>query len=124
MIIFTVQEAQSTLPLIKKIVADILDIGKEMKKSAYLASVTKKIDENKEFYTTKLLVYIKELEELGCFYKDWNFEFGLIDFPAEFDGELVYLCWRSDEPEIKYFHKIDENYAMRAEIPKKYFGDN
>jgi hypothetical protein len=25
---------------------------------------------------------MQELEEIGCYFKDWNFSIGLIDFPA------------------------------------------
>ena len=61
-----------------------------------------------------------ELEEIGCFYKDWNFTIGLVDFPAIIDGKEVLLCWRSDEDDILYYHGFEDGYAGRKEIPDKY----
>ena len=31
-------------------------------------------------------------------------ETGLVDFPAERDGERVYLCWRLGEERVGFFH--------------------
>ena len=61
---------------------------------------------------------MKELEDLGCFYKDWNFEIGLVDFPALIQGEEVFLCWRSDEKNIRWYHPVEEGYAGRKLIPE------
>ena len=63
---------------------------------------------------------INELTEIGCFYKDWNFTHGLIDFPALINNETVFLCWRSDESQILYYHKIESGYTGRISIPSKY----
>ena len=61
-----------------------------------------------------------ELEHLGCFYKDWNFEIGLVDFPAIIEGEEALLCWRSDEPEILWYHGIEDGYAGRRPLPAEW----
>lgn len=65
-----------------------------------------------------------ELEELGCFYRDWNFEKGLVDFPAIIDGQEVLLCWRSDEPELLYYHDYAAGFAGRKPIPREYLDDD
>jgi hypothetical protein len=62
--------------------------------------------------------YMKELEEIGCYYKDWNFSIGLVDFPSIMNGEEVFLCWRSDEEDITFYHDIEEGYAGRKSIPE------
>ena len=54
---------------------------------------------------------------MGCFYKDWDFELGLVDFPALVRGELVFLCWRSDEPALRFYHRMEEGYAGRRPLP-------
>ena len=59
-----------------------------------------------------------EVEELGCTYRDWSFSLGLVDFPAQIDGEDVYLCWRSDERDVRYYHGLLEGYAGRRLIPQ------
>ena len=116
---FTPQTATQTLPLVRKIVTDILRLGQETRAlSATLglqaqddASVIKLMDELEELF--------EELEALGCSYKDWNFSTGLVDFPCVLDGKEVCLCWRSDEEELKYYHEVDSGYAGRKRIPKE-----
>lgn len=54
------------------------------------------------------------INSLGCRVTD--VELGLIDFPAEVDGQSVYLCWRIDEDSVQYYHGLDEGYAGRKPI--------
>jgi hypothetical protein len=61
--------------------------------------------------------FMQELEEIGCYFKDWNFSIGLIDFPAIIDGREVFLCWRSDEDDIIYYHDAEAGFAGRKLIP-------
>lgn len=119
---FSPSEAIRTLPLVKKIVEDILNTTREMRLYAEeingkieLYPFIKKMAENVEGF-------IKELEEIGCFYKDWNFTIGLVDFPSVIDGKEVFLCWRSDEETIKFYHDMDSGFAGRKSIPEKYLG--
>jgi len=117
---FTPEEASKTLPLVKKIVKDILDSTKEMRLIA--DDLHGNVQENPQILklAEDINGYMLELEEIGCFYKDWNFTIGLVDFPALFDGKEVFLCWSSDEDEIRYYHEVEAGYAGRKLIPSKY----
>lgn len=117
---FTPQKANQMLPLVKKIVDDILNLGKEIREAS--AKIGTGAEENPEVIRMmdQLDVLFEELETLGCSYKDWNFMLGLVDFPAIIDDEEVYLCWRSDEPSLKYYHGLEEGFPGRREIPEKY----
>lgn len=117
---FTLSEARNTLPLVKKIVNDILKCGQELKLLAI--GLKDKAESNQMFLELKddLINYINELESLGCYYKDWNFEFGLVDFPAKIKDKTVLLCWRSDEPDILFYHALEEGYSGRKPIPEIY----
>lgn len=42
---------------------------------------------------------------------------GLIDFPALRHGETVFLCWKLGEDEIRYWHRIEDGFAGRQELP-------
>ncbi|WP_053960920.1 DUF2203 domain-containing protein [Sulfobacillus thermosulfidooxidans] len=55
------------------------------------------------------------INQLGCRVTD--VEIGLVDFPAEINGQPVYLCWRVDEESVKYYHGLEEGYAGRKLIP-------
>ena len=61
----------------------------------------------------------EEMESLGCYYKDWNFEVGLVDFPAKLHGHEVMLCWKSDEESILYYHAAEAGFDGRRPIPKE-----
>ncbi len=120
---FTPSEAKKTLPLVRKIVKDILDTTKEMRLIA--EDVDGKIESSNTWNQVQKMVsevngFIQELEEIGCLYKDWNFTIGLVDFPSVIDGREVYLCWRSDEDDIKFYHGIEEGYTGRKPIPDDY----
>jgi len=118
---FTVQDAVRTLPLVKRIVKDILDTSHQIRSLTTVLEEESKDHPQIEALLDELKSYIAELEEMGCFYKDWNFSIGLVDFPAMIDGKEVFLCWRSDEPEIRYYHEIEAGYAGRELIPENYF---
>ncbi len=120
---FTPSEAKKTLPLVKKIVKDILDTTREMRLIA--EDVDGKIESSNTWNQIQKMVsevngFIQELEEVGCLYKDWNFTIGLVDFPSIIDAREVYLCWRSDEDDIKFYHGIEEGYSARKSIPEQY----
>jgi len=117
---FTPGEAKRTLPLVRNIVRDILNDTFQIR--TITESLGGLVEENSE---VKQLIsnvdgYMRELEEIGCSYKDWNFQIGLVDFPAIIDGEDVLLCWRNDEDEILFYHGINEGYAGRKPIPVEY----
>jgi hypothetical protein len=43
-------------------------------------------------------------------------EAGLIDFPAERDGEQVFLCWRLGEDEVAYYHGVHSGFSGRKPL--------
>lgn len=118
--IFTPDEARRTLPLVKQIVRDILSKGFEIKTIIDSVNGDIKIDNRIQAFIDSMEAYIEELNELGCYYKDWNFEIGLVDFPAVINDKEVFLCWRSDEEYIIYYHDPKEGYPGRKKIPGEY----
>ena len=118
--VFTPLQANKMLPLVRKIVEDILSLGHKVR------SLSVEVGSNAESHpdVVKLLNQLEELfeelESLGCFYKDWNFSLGLVDFPSQVGGKEVFLCWRSDEKEVLYYHDSDSGFAGRRLIPKEF----
>ncbi|HEV8088095.1 MAG TPA: DUF2203 domain-containing protein [Actinomycetota bacterium] len=41
---------------------------------------------------------------------------GLIDFPAERDGEQVFLCWRLGEGDVAYYHGVNSGFSGRKPL--------
>ncbi len=120
---FTPEEAQRTLPLVKQIVKDILDTTREMRLIADEVGTGAEDDPRIRRMVGDVDKFMKELEEIGCYFKDWNFTIGLVDFPSVIDGEEVFLCWRSDEESIRYFHGLDEGVKGRKPIPEGYLSE-
>jgi len=118
---FTPAEARRTLPLVKKIVKDILDTSREMRLLAEELNGKVESDPDIQKLGADIESFLSELEEIGCFFKDWNFTLGLVDFPSVIDNREVFLCWKSDEDEIRFYHDVQEGYAGRKPIPEEYF---
>jgi len=57
---------------------------------------------------------VAEIEEMGIVVRDLST--GLIDFPAEREGEPVYLCWRLEEPGVDHWHARDAGFAGREPL--------
>jgi hypothetical protein len=55
-----------------------------------------------------------EVESLGVVVRDPAG--GLVDFPAERDGEPVYLCWRVDEAGVAHWHDRDSGFIGRQPL--------
>jgi len=115
--IFTPAEANRTLPLVRSIVADILEGARELRGRTAL-SRDPDADEELEQVRQDILELMQEIENLGASYKDWDFKVGLVDFPARIEGKDVLLCWRSDEPEVAWYHEADRGFAGRRRIPE------
>jgi hypothetical protein len=58
---------------------------------------------------------VQAIEESGAVLKD--IQLGLVDFPSERDGEVVYLCWQFGEPEVGFWHRLDEGFTGRRPLP-------
>ena len=58
---------------------------------------------------------VQESEASGAHLKD--VQLGLVDFPAEKDGEVVYLCWQFGEPEVGFWHRMEDGFAGRKPLP-------
>ena len=58
---------------------------------------------------------VGEIEQGGAELKDVRL--GLVDFPAEHEGEVVYLCWQFGEPEVAFWHRLQDGFAGRRPLP-------
>lgn len=127
---FEVEEANRTLPLVRRIVADIVKQWETVQGlEQRLSMVSRRNASNAgDLYAEevaqsqgelerekfRLSDYIDELKNLGVELKGFD---GLCDFPSLRDGREVYLCWRLGEPEVGYWHEVRAGYAGRQPIP-------
>jgi hypothetical protein len=127
---FTPAEANATLPLVRVIVRDIMDLAQELRdrqdrlarvqppeKGVILDAHREELQQAQNGFERdqeRLLEYVQELKDLGVELKD--FFTGLVDFPCRMDDREVYLCWRYGEPEVAYWHELDKGFAGRQKL--------
>jgi hypothetical protein len=61
-----------------------------------------------------LYLAIERIRGLGVLLKDPDS--GLLDFPHERDGRVVFLCWHPPEERIGYWHEIHAGYQGRQPL--------
>lgn len=122
---FTIEQANRTLPLVRRIVQDIVDHHagwQEMVKSldvlaASPAPDSVKIDRlQRDIQAAARTIegFVRELNDLGVQMK--GPDIGLVDFPGEVDGHPVYLCWRLGESAVAHWHERDAGFADRRPL--------
>jgi hypothetical protein len=57
---------------------------------------------------------LRAIQELGVLVRDPAT--GLIDFPAERDGEEIFLCFRLGEDRVAWWHPTDTGFAGRQPL--------
>jgi arsenite methyltransferase len=115
--LFTPAQANRTLPLVRRIVDDILLRGRELRRLVPRhrdAEARERVD----LLGEEIEALIEELRHIGCDYKDFAFDKGLVDFPGAIEGQPVLLCWRSDEPRVEWYHAHEAGFAGRKRIPE------
>src|SRR6516164_3923907 len=115
---FTPAHANATLPLIRAIVRDVVELTRSLQERHDLLSERHVIDqahrESFERDKDRMKEYCRELEDLGIELKDARA--GLIDFPCWMDNREIYLCWRLGEPEVAFWHELDAGFAGRQRL--------
>lgn len=138
---FSVASANQTLPLVRAIVSDIVELYGEVRdREERLTRITRgrsKDSRPDDLYTEeveqvrqdlerdveRLQGFIDELQELGVEFKDPVM--GLVDFPAKRDGKEVCLCWKLGEPSVDYWHTVESGFQGRQPLSDtEMSGDN
>jgi hypothetical protein len=129
---FTVAEANRTLPLVRRIVADVVaehphwrqlvaeyevaalssrpeagESADQQRRRAQIDAVAGRIDG-----------YVRELRSVGCQLK--GYEDGTVDFYARHHNRLVLLCWRLGEDAVAHWHELDTGFGGRQVITAEF----
>jgi hypothetical protein len=132
---FTLDEAQSLLPVLES----LLKRAKEAKQAAdkvesglsaiaqriYLAgglrvdtaSLARQRAEM-EAHLQRVRETIAEIDTIGVQVKD--LESGLLDFPCRLDDDIVLLCWRLGEPAIEHWHTLEAGFKGRQPVDDRF----
>jgi hypothetical protein len=124
---FTLEEANRTLPLVSRIVRDIVRYHRQWRDLMLATEVQAALstpvipDPEAEMaereiqrLAEEIAECVAELEVLGVTFK--GFELGLVDFPSQIGGRPAYLCWRLGEQSVEHWHELDSGYAERKLI--------
>lgn len=126
--LFSLQDAERTLPLVRRIVQDLTneypawraavsrfelltggaraDWGETGELLAAREDVTRHAD--------RINRYLQELESVGCVFK--GFDAGLVDFYSLREDRPIFLCWKLGEERITNWHEIDAGFSGRQPI--------
>lgn len=125
---FTLEEANSTLPYVSRIVKDIVSEYERWRECIYRYEVIAANSKSERGETDeqarlrgevdqvarRINGFIEELGSVGCIFK--GFEGGLVDFYSKLEDRDIFLCWRLGEPEIRYWHEVDAGFAGRKAL--------
>ena len=132
---FTLDEAQSLLPLLESLLKRAIE-GKrsaeeaesglsELARRIYLSGgmwvdVGKVAKSRAEIEThlQRVRESIAEIDSIGVQVKD--LEAGLLDFPCRLDDQVVLLCWRMGEPTIDYWHPVESGFKDRQLVDERF----
>lgn len=128
--LFTLAEANRTLPLVQRVVADIMAVYPQWKDlvaryELIAAQARPEWGESPEQLSLKAEIdgvalkingFLRELEQVGCEFKGFD-RGGLVDFHGRLEDREILWCWRLGEDRIGYWHDLDAGFAGRQPIP-------
>ena len=123
---FTVEQANATLPLVRRIVEDIVAQHRVWHEKlleidlvaasgrASDAELGERLAREAQAIAREIETFRRELITLGILLKDARL--GLIDFASTMGDRPILLCWRLGEPEVQFWHEADAGFAGRQPL--------
>jgi hypothetical protein len=132
---FTLEEAQSLLPVLESLLKRAIDGRRSAQTAeANLNEVAQRIyfgggirvntadvaqqRAEMDSQLKRVQESIAEIDAIGVQVKD--LEAGLLDFPCRVDDEVVLLCWRMGEPAIEYWHTMETGFQGRQPVDERF----
>lgn len=124
---FTLEMANRMLPLVGRIVRDILDHYREwqqaveafematvLSRSTRPSAEAELLQRRAQDLAHDIQGFLAELTSLGVEFK--GFELGLVDFPGEVDNQPILWCWKYGEASVQYWHDAASGFAGRQPV--------
>lgn len=132
---FTLDEAQTLVPVLQSLLKNAMDSKKVAEDIAEeLQNLSQRIFMNggtlvriaevakRRAQHDKAVQQVKdtlaEIDSIGVQVKD--LDAGLLDFPCRLGEEIVLLCWKMGETEIQYWHTLDSGFAGRRVLDERF----
>ena len=121
--LFTVEEANALLPKLRELLEDVAAHRDAVRQKApHVEPILRasalngggRVGSEYGVETYKLYLAISRIRKLGVLLKD--LDTGLLDFPHERDGRVVFLCWRPPEEKVGYWHEVQAGFAGRRPL--------
>jgi len=121
--LFDLDQANRTLPLVSRIVDDIVRVNGRIwalhEEAEKLVSEGSKeraeeLQDQMQDRAYERAEFVDELEKIGCVLKDADG--GLVDFPTRLEGRVVLLCWKRGESEISFWHDLTAGFRGRQPV--------
>jgi hypothetical protein len=113
-VVFTVEEANRTLPLLRSIVSDVANKWQE------LVQVREEYGNSSPEHDRimrELSEYVQELKTIGCHLRD--FENGIVEFPSLAGATEIRLRWKLGEETVQPVELEEEpRPARRQAVPE------
>jgi hypothetical protein len=130
--VFTVAQASRTLPLVSRIVADVVaehPRWRQLMAEYEIAALSSRPEAGESAEQRRLRAaidvvarridgYLRELRPVGCQLK--SYEDGTVDFYARHQNRLVLLCWRLGEEAVAHWHELDTGFGGRQVITAEF----
>ncbi|MAI69799.1 MAG: hypothetical protein CMM01_02675 [Rhodopirellula sp.] len=130
---FTVETATATLPLVRRIVADMERLHKTVQRQRERLSVIDQLQDSTDQpeYQEELAdirgsmqgeeqqfeACVRELNALGV---EPHIPFNAsVDFPAVINRRAVCLCWHPGDDGVEYWHEMGEPASARRKLEKQ-----
>ncbi|MEM3127055.1 MAG: DUF2203 domain-containing protein [Candidatus Woesearchaeota archaeon] len=121
---YTVTEANSILPEIRKQVIRIMKLNKVLDMLEeieiiqeddyeHMATVSK-MNKNYHKICYRFHKEIEMLTKRGVILRD--IDEGLVDFYSLHDGKEIMLCWKIEEPRIQHWHELEDGFSERRHV--------
>ncbi len=128
---FSLQEAQSLLPVLEGLLRQSID-GKKLIEEVdqELTALNERIflaggsminvkhvalrRAERDKAAQRVRDAVAEIDAIGVQVKD--LDIGLLDFPCKVEDEIVLLCWKLGESAITHWHGTEEGFAGRKPI--------
>ncbi len=121
--LFTLEEANALLPTLREVLDEaVLHRDALREKAPHMEPILRAAIGNgggragSEYSLEAYNLYraVERIRELGVVLKD--LDMGLLDFPHEREGRVVFLCWHPPEERVEYWHEIEAGYPGRQPL--------
>ena len=130
--LFTLDEANRTLPYIRRVVADLVRDYREWQDTLaqYELAAARvraaadgasgesgdaaRLEARAAVLATSIEAYLAEIATVGAEVK--GFAEGLVDFPGELDGRKIRWCWMLGEAAVEHWHDPESGFAGRQPV--------